>query len=390
MSETRDLTVAGARPARVLSPRTLDELRDAVRVVTSEPGTNLVPAAGRTALDLGRAPHAPFVLLDLANLPVEEIRHEASDLVVECPAWTPISLLNERLAAERQWVPLDPPLADRATVGGTLAAALAGPAATGYGLPRDLLLGATLLRPDGELVRAGGRVVKNVAGFDLLRLWCGSLGTLGVLVRATLRTYPRPDLVLLAREERGLGDALALADRVLRSGALIRCCDVARTPSGSWQLLVGVEDRDRRALASLAPWSQREERPLPTRDLGFRTSDALTVRTAAPERQLRSIAEAFEGAGAEAIVVRPALGTARAAWGSGRIPELAHLLALLGELRSRLEPLGGFAVVERMPDAWRGKVDPWGTPPAAELMRRVKAVYDPGAHFARGRFVAGI
>jgi len=391
MSERDELAVAGARPAAVLSPTSLEELRDVVRAAASDPRANLVPAAGRTALELGGVPAEPFALLDLSRLPLDGVRHEASDLIVECPAWMPISLLNDRLAGASQWVPLDPPLSDRATVGGTLAAALAGPSATGYGLPRDLLLGATLLRSDGELVRAGGRVVKNVAGFDLLRLWCGSLGTLGVLVHVTLRTYPRPDLSALACDGLMLAEALDLSDRALRSGARLRSCEVAQLGSSSWSVHLGVERRDRATLASLASWSEGSGPPPPTRDVGFRPDDALTLRASATRRQLLTAAERLVSAGAAAAVVRPALGSVRATWSSGRLPDLPGFSRLLADLRTSLAPLGGFVIVERMPGEWRGAVDPWGpAPPAVALMRRVKAVYDPGAHFARGRFVDGI
>lgn len=121
------------------------------------------------------------------------VRHwEPAELVVSAGGGTGVGELDREVSREGQWLPLDPPLWWKRSLGGVVAGNRSGPLRAGFGTPRDHLLGATLVKGDGEILHLGGRVVKNVAGFDLLRLVCGSGGTLGVLAELTVRLHPRP------------------------------------------------------------------------------------------------------------------------------------------------------------------------------------------------------
>ncbi|MCC6382151.1 MAG: FAD-binding oxidoreductase, partial [Dehalococcoidia bacterium] len=153
------LTVAGVAPRAVHEPRSVDEL---AAVLRGADGSNLVPVAAGTRLDMGTAPSSRFDLVHLAAALPRPTEPPADDMTVVAGAGATIDELNAVLAQNDQWLPLDPSAPGRATIGGTLAVGTNGPSRTGFGLPRDLLLGATVMRADGELVRAGGRVVKNV------------------------------------------------------------------------------------------------------------------------------------------------------------------------------------------------------------------------------------
>ena len=221
--------VAGHAPEAVVAPASLDELRE---VVASRDGRTLVPAAGRTQLGLGGAPRGPFALLDVRAALAGEIEHEPADLTAVVPTGVTLGELGVQLAKAGQRLPIDPPHAEQATVGGVLAVGTGGPLRTRHGLPRDFVLGMTVLRADGELVKAGGRVVKNVTGYDLMRLWCGSLGTLGIITSVALRVLPRPTTVDLRFEVGSLAEGQALAERFLRADLRPELLDLTKGEGG--------------------------------------------------------------------------------------------------------------------------------------------------------------
>ena len=135
------------------------------------------------------------------------IEHEPGDLTTTAEAGIPLAALQGELGKRGQWLSLDPPWAERATLGGILASNASGPRRHLYGSARDLLIGLTVVMADGSLVRGGGKVVKNVAGYDLPKLFIGSFGTLGVIVEATVKLRPRPDVdrLVVARFHRPEG-----------------------------------------------------------------------------------------------------------------------------------------------------------------------------------------
>src|SRR5207302_2246334 len=167
------------------------------------------------------------------------IDHVPADLTVTVGAGTRMADLKVALERAGQFLPLDPPHADEATVGGVIAANSNGFWRARYGGVRDLLIGTRTALADGTVARAGGLVVKNVAGYDLDKLLVGSFGTLGVIVEATLKVLPLPEKTdgLIARFA-SPGDVFAAADTVVRAAARVEACVVQRLAEGAWQLAV--------------------------------------------------------------------------------------------------------------------------------------------------------
>jgi glycolate oxidase FAD binding subunit len=183
--------VDGVIPAWVVRPGSVAEVQACVRVAAAD-GAAVVASGLGAHLDVGARPRRLDVLVRLDRL-ARVVDHEAADMTVTVEAGCPLATLAATLAAAGQWLPLDPPRPEATTVGGLLAANLSGPLRAAEGTARDLLIGIRTVGADGALVAGGGRVVKNVAGYDLPKLHVGALGTLAVVVEATFKVRPRPE-----------------------------------------------------------------------------------------------------------------------------------------------------------------------------------------------------
>jgi glycolate oxidase FAD binding subunit len=188
---TDPLTIDGFGPLPVRRPASVPELGDLVREAAGT-GQGVYPVGGGTALDLGLPPIKPGVAADTRGLD-RVIDHPARDMTITAQAGIAVGRLQQALAAEGQRLPVDVPNPESATLGGALAANLSGPRRLGFGTLRDYVIGISFVTDEGHEVRGGGRVVKNVAGYDLMKLHIGALGTLGVITQVTLKVTPRPE-----------------------------------------------------------------------------------------------------------------------------------------------------------------------------------------------------
>lgn len=182
--------VQGLLPACVVAPANLDELAAVMRVA-HELGAAVAPWGGGTQQNIGNPPARLDLVVRTERLN-QVLVHEPDDLTISVAAGMTIGALRSYLAQYGQMLPLDPPLPDRATIGGLLATGMDGPRRLGYGTLRELLIGIAVVEADGRISRGGGMVVKNVSGFDMMKLYRGSLGTLAIIASANFKLQPIP------------------------------------------------------------------------------------------------------------------------------------------------------------------------------------------------------
>ncbi len=193
--------IAGVVPSFVAFPASTEEASALLRAAVARDLTVVARGAG-TGLDWGTPPASADLVIDMQAMD-QVLEHAAGDLVARAQAGVTMRHLASVLASAGQELAVDAPA--EATVGGVVATGTAGPRRLRYGAPRDLLIGITIVRPDGAVAHSGGKVVKNVAGYDLGKLFCGSQGTLGLITEVTFRLHPRPAAVAYVTAEFGPG-----------------------------------------------------------------------------------------------------------------------------------------------------------------------------------------
>jgi glycolate oxidase FAD binding subunit len=330
--------------------------------------------------------------------------------------------LAEVLAAAGQRLALDPPAggpdARGGTMGGLIATGVAGPLRFRYGSPRDLLIGITVIRPDGKITKSGGKVVKNVAGYDLGKLFTGSYGTLGLITQATFRLHPAPTTTAVITAECASPEAAAetvavMACSPLAPSAIELDWSSAAAPISVSVLLEGdaasVDLRVDRMMALLASrgtvglppdHTKRSDGSSahPPRGPSSGTKIKVSFWTANLVDVLRVVRESAAAAGVDPViggsagagvldvyVAGPASPAAVAQFVAGLRAGLGGMAAVAGG-----PPSVASAVVVRAPAAVRDVVDLWGPVPSLELMRAVKDRFDPEHRMAPGRFAGGI
>jgi FAD/FMN-containing dehydrogenase len=185
-----DFRVAEERERAVAFPRNIDELSEVMRLASGE-GWRVIPAGAGTWLEMGARPERFDLVVSTAKMN-RTLEYEPADLTATVEAGVPLAAFNRRAAEDRQFIPLDPFGAERSTIGGVIATASSGPLRCAYGTPRDWLIGVAVVAADGRITRAGGKVVKNVAGYDLCKLYTGSFGTLAVIAETSFKLRAIP------------------------------------------------------------------------------------------------------------------------------------------------------------------------------------------------------
>lgn len=396
------LTLDGFGPLPVQRPTTVAEAGEVVRQAR-EQRRAIYPVGGRTRLHVGRVPTRPGVALDTTSL-AAVIDYPARDMTVTVQAGMRVADLARLLAAENQRLPIDVPHAD-ATVGGILATNASGPRRFGHGTLRDYLIGVSVLDDQGNDTKAGGRVVKNVAGYDLCKLHIGALGTLGVVTQATfkLRPLPAARALVVAAVSGDQLEAVLTTVHATRTRPVVvevlnrrRADAVGSLPAGEWVVVVGFEES-----AETVAWQTSQLR----NELAAATVgddglwDALVKATDAPAA-VGLMANLLPSAVADfcrALDRRPEPWRVQAHAGSGIVRAFAEdatldaVAATLRELTPLAAQAAGNVVVPRCPTAWKARLPVWGAPRGdVVVMRKVKLALDPLGVFNPGRFLEGI
>jgi glycolate oxidase FAD binding subunit len=330
------------------------------------------------------------------------VAHVPADLTVTAAAGTRFADLRSALARAGQFLPLDPPHADAATVGGIVAANSTGFWRARYGGVRDLLIGTTAILGDGTVVRSGGRVVKNVAGYDLNKLFVGSLGTLGVFVECTFKVLPRPPASQGAHAQfTRSADAFAAADAIVRTSARPAALAISGGPASAWELLLQADGdaapvaRTLELLSQSARAHGTSAQPhdgLPAvlatlNDISARGEGTVVRAALPPAAQPAFATTAARLEGFAQLVADAASGIVRVVLRGDDPVVLSGADALLAAARV----CGGSARVERRPESLRGRLGAWGDvePAGRFLMRRLKEAFDPRGILEPGRSAAG-
>ena len=378
-----DGDVVGGVPARLVAdPASTEEAAALLREAAERDLAVVVRGAG-TKLDWGSPPDRLDLIVDTRRL-AGVVEHAAGDLITVVGAGTPMAELK---LAEQQ-LALDSTFPG-ATVGGTVAVNVSGPRRMQYGTARDLLIGITVVRPDGMVTRAGGKVVKNVAGYDLGKLYTGSYGTLGLITECVFRLHPLPAAASVVRA-RAVDAATAgrLVAAVLSAQVVPSALEIDAAPGSPVEVAVLVEGsragvQDRAATVARLLGDAAEGYPDWWGQMPWDSGGMGVKVTAALSRVPDVVAVAQE----VGVAIRGSAGTGVLYAG---LPASEDAPRILERLRAAAVGAGGHAVVLTAPPGIRTRVDMWGPVPGLALMRRVKEQFDPGRRFAPGRFVGGI
>jgi glycolate dehydrogenase FAD-binding subunit len=393
--------VCGVQPQLVLEPANEQQLAAVLRLA-NDAGLAVIPRGGGTKLSWGNAPTRAEVILSTARLD-KIIEHPWADLTASVEAGCTIQKLQSALAQHGQRLALDPLWPAQATIGGVLSTNDSGSLRLRFGALRDLIIGVTLALPDGTLASSGGKVVKNVAGYDLPKLVTGAFGTLAVITRAVFRVHPLPrntkslsmsagtlekmQQLILAVQDSKLAHT-ALQARIVQDAEPVVDVLFEGTEAG-----IAAQEAQLRIIAGsvlvleTAPtiWAASQE----LWNSADSTASAIAKITALPASIARTVETVHRAANSrnthwKLTVQAPGIGWLRLE----SAPENLH--ALLSDLRFELEASGGSLAAFHQP-AGMGPLDAWGKAgDSLPLMRAVKNQFDPKNTLNPGRFVGGI
>ncbi|MSQ30417.1 MAG: FAD-binding oxidoreductase [Dehalococcoidia bacterium] len=391
-------SIDGVEPAVAFSPAHAQEIAALLRAA-DEAGLVVVPQGGRTALNLGRPLERHDVALDTHGL-ARIVEYVPDDLTLTVEAGIHLDALQQTLGEHGQYLPIDPPPDDGVSIGGLLATARSGAWRGHLPAARDLLLGAVVALPSGELAGSGGRVVKNVSGYDLHRLHTGALGAFGVIVQASFKVAPLPTATrTLAVRAQTLAEAGVLALRLWNAGLAVRALSVLAPEAAERAGLDGTPT----VLVELAGLDVAVDRSAEiVREAARALSRSAEEPAGAPWERLRRLhgdrAATVVRLGVPATAVAEAVEAVRAAgcrsWGhiaSGAvIGHAPHLdAAVVERLRAFAAERGGFVQVEAGSRALRAAADPFG-PHEVDLVRLLKVRFDARGTLNRGRWMEGV
>ncbi len=416
--------VLGVVPELWIEPANEAEL-SRVLDYARQAGLAVAPRGGGTKLDWGNAPRAIDLAISTARFN-RILEYAPGDMTVTAGAGVTIAQLQSALSEHRQRLALDPLWPGRATAGGVVATNDSGALRLRYGSIRDLILGITVVLPDGTIATSGGKVVKNVAGYDLPKLMSGALGTLGIITRAVFRLHPLPHgsqtLTFAFHDcESANRFLLAIADSMvvptglqMRTGADgtaevdVRIDGIAAGIAAQTETVLKLAGSVNPTMPDGDPWQAREQlwndytrndsarNDSPRNNQSGDSADsasrlACIVKLSMLPAQLSSTAAFVRQALGENTEWTLLLYSTGLAWLRVDAADGASIAEFIVSLRGFLAPTGGTAVLLQAPSVLRQKVDVWGEAGnALPLMRRLKEQFDPHGILNRGRFVGGI
>ena len=417
----------GATPALSARPGTQEEVSQVVAACALA-GAALVPWGGGTAMGIGNPAERVDVVLRLDRLD-RIVEFDPANLCVTVEAGVTLGSLKQTLAKEAELLPFDPPGGDGTTLGGLVAADQSGPSRLLYGTARDWVLGMRVVLPDGERVHCGGRVIKNVSGYDMNKLFIRSFGSLGIITEVTFKLLPTP----LARASvvglfKDLAAAVAAVEALKRSFLLPEALELLDPAALALVApALGVEAGASFALAAAYAGSQS------TVDRQVRDTEAFiaaqggtagNLRDDASVRAWEALADPFRGQPKAPLRVRfrintpigstPAMieavrslaaarglspacaahaasGVLRAVIQAPDATALSALAEVLEELRLNATAAKGSLVLEEAAPELKARVEAWGAPGSSfAVMKRIKEQFDPNRICSPGRFLGGI
>jgi glycolate oxidase FAD binding subunit len=394
----------------MVSPNTVKDLSVLMTEVHRDRRSILVMGQG-SKLDWGAFARQVDMVISTQHLN-QLVDHAVGDMTVTLQAGLRFAELQRILAQHNQWIPLDPAYPQQATLGGILATKDTGSLRHRYGGVRDLCLGITLVRSDGQVAKAGGRVVKNVAGYDLMKLFTGSFGTLGIVTEMTLRAYPLPECsgtVVVKGEETAIANlAQTLLQSTLTPTALDVLTGLADLAAGRFALAVRFQSLSESVSAQIETLHKMAQ-PLTVETLEGEIDQQWWTQTATqiqarsdqtsvlcqigvlPALSVSSLAAMQQSAAQQSVQLQ---GRIHAGSGLGQFRLLGDeqdCTSVLEKLRSHCEQSGGYLSILEAPDSIKQTLDLWGySGNALSAMRKLKEQFDPQGVLNTGRFVGGI
>jgi len=406
-AEPRELelhSVAGKPPALVCRPHSAEQIAAALRIC-AQAEASVVPWGGGTAMALGNPP----LRLDLVISTIRMnrvIEHDHANLTATVQSGITLNMLQTALGSQKQFLSFNPPYPERSTIGGIVAANLNGPKRGSHGSVRDLVIGLKVVLGSGEQIKAGGKVVKNVAGYDMCKLFTGSLGSLGILTEATVRVAPIPEESATGVARGSLAQAAQLASELAHSKLLPSAVVLGHdSMDQSWQLAVcfeGFGETVARQLGELDSLAKRNGMAIDThraeteqrvwREIGELPlqSDRIVYRVTVPRSSVAPVLGVVQssliGAAQPALSADVAMGTIWIVTPANKT-SAGHFAKLIQLAQQH----HGHAVMFAAPPELKLGIEVWGpSPPTLALMRDIKQRFDPHGIMNPGRFIGGL
>ena len=415
--------IDGMAPTSIFRPANVDELCEEV-VAASRDSVAVFPRGGGTRMSLGNVPQRLGIVIDMTHLN-RVVAHNSGDLTATFQAGATLQTVSEVLAQAGQLLPVDPPIPRRATIGGTLASGASGPTKWQFGHLRDTVIGMKVVQPDGRITKSGGQVVKNVSGYDMSRLHIGGMGSLGLILEASFKLTPIPmyESTILARfntVEPAMQCALDVFNSNVTPLAITAFNDAVADS-------IGIDERPGTYLAvRLGGRPRTLDRQVDEVTATVRRFDAIHIDQTdgpgvnriwrlladfgwSPDRvpvlnlkvnalpsQVEQIHKLIAPMGNRrfdvATISQPGFGALEANWFDRETGEdQDELVQIVHKVREGAARVGGSVVVQKCPTALKSRVDVWGGEPSGiNVMRRLKAQYDPNNIMNPGRFVGHI